>query len=328
MLSSNVFYICIKDNMLNTIFNPIQNNQGASELKLNYTTIQNETSAFKNILHFAMSKSAISKEIRKHLADYTKIDGVLLHDLGHFNSSQIASDMNQHALQDVKHPLLLVDNISHQYLHAQGVTSLISDRRYSSYDGDFFSMGFQRHLNGIGSKRNDIQNEMLSLGSIRKNTAIVEPTLRDSETIHIDLSCLRSSDVHNSKASPTGLYAEELCQISRYIGESQNLKLITINTIEDNILDARLVCSIIWYVLEGMVHRINSNPIENIDEFDTYLVDLQSNEDRQLTFYRHKESNKWWVNSITQNDRLISCSQMEYEAAINGNISNRLLIQL
>ncbi|MCS6819480.1 MAG: formimidoylglutamase, partial [Chitinophagales bacterium] len=65
------------------------------------------------------------------------------------------------------------------------------------------------------------------LGTIQSNVETMEPVLRDADMVTVDISCLRMSDAPaQPKASPHGLYGEELCQIVRYAGMSDRVSSI------------------------------------------------------------------------------------------------------
>jgi len=88
-------------------------------------------------------------------------------------------------------------------------------------------VGYQiyKYHPGILSSLREKFFEEMRLGSLRGNIGNCEPLMRNSTHFYMDMRCVRVADFpDNSEQSPNGLYAEELCQISRYIGMGQRFK--------------------------------------------------------------------------------------------------------
>lgn len=179
-------------------------------------------------------------------------------------------------------------------------------------------IGFQRHLKHAYSYTpNDI-----SLGNLRLSPYMVEPTLRDLQEITIHLSVIRKSDAPYEDGFPTGLNANEACQIMRYLGEAPNLKQIQIVCNKESY---QLIGTMLWYYYEGQKHCIKTNPYDSPDDFETYIVAL--NKDLDVTFYKHKASNKWWYADL-KGQNLFPCSAVDYDNVINSIPSDTILQNL
>lgn len=168
------------------------------------------------------------------------------------------------------------------------------------------------------------------LGIIRNQIADIEPILRETTFLSIDLCSLKHSDCPGQTfPSPNGLSADEFCQLARYAGFSDQLKILGIfgyNPAGDPFeVTAALIAQFIWYYLEGYQsnnHELVSSQNEN---FKKYIV-TNNNFDSGLVFYYSNESNRWWceVSSNILNDiYLLPCTEKDYLDALNNEIPNR-----
>ena len=167
----------------------------------------------------------------------------------------------------------------------------------------------------------------LSLGTLRVNKRILEPILREVNYLHFDLAALRYADCQGkSGILPTGLYAEEACQIMRYVGEGLKLKLISIDTSgldEACAIEASLVAELIWYLHEGMEQKSIDHPALSSD-FKEFVIEMNEI-DHSLIFLQSNKSGKWWLQKEKSSHQYISCAYEEYEQTINNDLPDRLL---
>ena len=191
------------------------------------------------------------------------------------------------------------------------------------------NIGFQRHLT---PKHHHLENAEqnssgLSLGTLRRNQKIVEPILREANYIHFDMACIRRSDTPAISSSlPTGLYAEEACQLMRYSGEGSRLRFVSINCHdlqEDNTIESMLVAEMLWYLHEGVESRWTDHPTISND-FQEFIVELDSI-DHSLFFYQSNKSGKWWLKAHSDSNNYISCAFEEYQKTAYNEIPDRLL---
>jgi len=191
------------------------------------------------------------------------------------------------------------------------------------------NIGYQRHLvpKFILDEINDSSNPGLSLGTLRARQRILEPILREINYLHFDLASLRRSECPNlPQCLPTGLYAEEACQIMRYIGEGMRLKLVSFDTsMLDGASDAEaaLVAELIWYLHEGIEMKTIDHPALSPD-FKEFVIEMNEI-DHSLIFLQSNKSGKWWLQKEKSTNSYISCAYEEYQQAINSEIPDRLL---
>lgn len=191
------------------------------------------------------------------------------------------------------------------------------------------NIAYQRHLipKYILEEINDSATPGLSLGALRTNKKILEPILREVNYLHFDLAALRYSDCPSkSNTLPTGLYAEEACQIMRYIGEGLRLKLVSFDTCDltiDSEIEAMLIAEMIWYLHEGIEMKSIDHPTLSTD-FKEFVIEL-NDIDHSLIFLQSNKSGKWWLQKEKSSNKYISCAYEEYQQSINNDIPDRLL---
>lgn len=168
----------------------------------------------------------------------------------------------------------------------------------------------------------------IRLGLVRNNVALVEPYLRDTHILSIDISSVKHADAPGQIiTSPNGFSAEEICQMARYAGVSDNTKVLGIfNYLPDRDVGevtASLIAQVIWYFIEGYTYRLNENPQVDSSAFQQFFVTL--NEEHHLKFYKSKVSQRWWteVPSRSGDNIYIACSENDYLLALKNEIPDR-----
>jgi len=214
--------------------------------------------------------------------------------------------------------------------HKLDIAAHISNNAINPSDNyDVCNIGYQRHMvpKYILDDINDSATPGLSLGTMRANQKILEPILREVNYLHFDLAAIRKAECPTKPNSfPTGLYAEEACQIMRYIGEGLRLKLITFDTNgleSDAEFEAMLVAELIWYIHEGIEMKSIDHPALSRD-FKEFVIEMNE-VDHSLIFLQSNKSGKWWLQKEKNSNSYISCAYEEYEQSINSELPERLL---
>jgi len=173
--------------------------------------------------------------------------------------------------------------------------------------------------------------DTIRLGEARSEMKNLEPILRDADLVSLDMGVVRQSDApgHYS-SSPNGFYGEEVCQIGKYAGISDNLSTFIISEInpqlDRNNQSAHLGAQVIWYFIEGFSQRRVENP-QDSENFTKYIVSLDSIE-QDLVFYKSEQTDRWWIEipflrKKKKPSLLISCSYHDYLNAGNQEIPDR-----
>jgi arginase family enzyme len=174
--------------------------------------------------------------------------------------------------------------------------------------------------------------ESIRLGEARKNIHNAEPLIRDSRFIGIDLGAIRQSDAPGASIpSPNGFTGEELCQITRYAGLSEQVDMLGffefIPARDPQGQTALLVAQALWYFLEGLSHRIPENPVDTPEHIKKFIVNLNA-AGHDIVFHKSTVSDRWWMeipvkNSVTGKNFFVSCSHDDYLQACNQEIPDR-----
>ncbi len=161
------------------------------------------------------------------------------------------------------------------------------------------------------------------LGNVRSQIQEMEPVIRDTNLMTIDLNVLRASDApFNPNASPNGLFADELCQLVRYAGMAPQLSSLGFyNLLEDqdtNEIGAMQVAQAIWYFVDGFRIRRLEKDIDHHNEFEEYHITI---EDTIMSFKKSKRTTRWWMQ--LPNKTFVPCSYNDYRCAANNEFPER-----
>jgi hypothetical protein len=222
-----------------------------------------------------------------------------------------------------------LDQVSNYAInHSKNIYHLSNQISYTNTNVASISqnyVGYQRHL----CEYDDILEieayhpNSMSLGKIRTYGYLTEPILRDCNLLHFESNVLRSSDCpENPDCLPTGMNAEEVCQIFRYLGTSTDLDAIFVSDLNMTLRSAHLMAEAFWYFAEGFNIRMKDHPADNKDIAE-FVVD--TNEGEELTFVKNNQTQRWWLK--TQSDestQYFACALEEYQSCIQNEIPERL----
>ncbi len=302
-----------------------------------------------------------TSSIRKHLYALAAIPALQVADLGNLKQGNTPADTYQ-AVTDIISYLAnagittLVFGGTHeltQYI-AKGLNqpsvTLIDYRLDIEQQPDFHSKAFLKALTqqtpepitvaGIQSYyipethwqlAAELSIDTLRLGQIRESLSEVEPLMRDTDFISFDLSAIRATDFRASNyASPNGLYTEEACQIAKYAGISDKMKVLFLSEynkqIDSDGISAHLTAQIAWHFLWGISQRQNDYPVCNTDSYKKIFVKSEALK-TDIIFYQNEENNRFWfeipnINQMTST--LIACSETDYRMICHNEIPERL----
>lgn len=187
----------------------------------------------------------------------------------------------------------------------------------------FNLLAWQRHLvhSKLFEKTAGI-NHHISLGKLRDDFSMVEPVLRNSDVLSFDFGAVKYADAAGSKQqNPNGLRSEEACQLAKYAGLSEKLKVFGLFEADvqkdETEVTGRLLAEIIWYFMEGLSLRSSRKP----ENTKTYRVEIDQL-DKPIVFYEDEEKNRWWfeVESVAGERIAVACSELEYLKASENEI--------
>lgn len=168
----------------------------------------------------------------------------------------------------------------------------------------------------------------LRLGSYRDNFKAAEPLIRSNHFNFIDLTAIRHSDApEGSGRGPNGLYAEEVCQLARYIGVSSHLEGCFMYGFPQKIKSAQiftqLIAQILWHLFESLSAHQNEDPCDPSQQVvftpkEVYIGD----QDHILHFLYSNQTGRWWIRLESPEGlyRFIPCMDEEYAMALKGEL--------
>jgi len=176
--------------------------------------------------------------------------------------------------------------------------------------------------------------EDLRLGLIREDITLAEPPIRNAGSVFADINSVRVCDFPESATqSPNGLYAEELCQLGRYIGMGLAINSLLVygfpSDSQPNTVTSQLIAEFLWHFTEGLASNVDENPADTDNE-DSFLRKIVSmgRDGQDLVFVTSRSSGRWWIEipKVKNNDNLyVACSYSDYMTACSGEIPLRWL---
>ena len=186
---------------------------------------------------------------------------------------------------------------------------------------DFTNIGFQRHLcsNDELQLMEKLFFEYFSLGEITENNMKAEPIMRNADIVGFDMKSL------NSQGNPNGIDPRLSCILAKYAGQSNKTNFLGLFELNDSSISNKLYSEIIWYFLDGVDKRIIESDFNDSQTFNKYIVQTSG---RDITFYKSKISEKWWMLIESTNNSetyFLPCLEGDYQEALNDNLPIRWL---
>ncbi len=197
--------------------------------------------------------------------------------------------------------------------------------------GDLTVMGPQKYLISLSQENFFQENyfEILRLGEIR-GTGInkTEIPLRDCTIVSLDLRmCSGQYQINDRIRSPHGVEHFEACQISRYAGLSDQLKVFGLFEagVEDKngLQNIALASQMVWYFIDGFLSRYKDFPIRKLEEYKYYVVHLEEFNEG-LKFYQNQINGRWWMEVPSENGfRVVACDIQDYRKALRKELPEK-----
>lgn len=217
-------------------------------------------------------------------------------------------------------------------INSENYLSLIFEKQKNLYS--YTSIAYQNYF--VDATDIDQYNayhwDVKRLGQIRYNLTSVEPIVRNGHIFSFDMNSLRYPDAPGqSMCSPNGLYSEEACQIARYAGTSDELRLAGFfNLIPERDMSgnsSNLMAQIVWHFLDGYCNRKPEDPTEDSEDFNQFMVEM-SNLNMTLVFFQSRISGRWWMEISDFEGKkkdiyLVPCDEDDYKNASHGDLPDR-----
>ncbi len=211
------------------------------------------------------------------------------------------------------------------------LTKIVMDKPNNLFN--FTNIGYQTFLNSQDeiSLLNSLLFDAYRLGDVKNDIEIVEPVLRDTDVLSIDMGAIRRMDAPaNNNAIISGLRADDICRITRYAGLSDKISVLGIyefNPTKDaSSKTSQLIAQMLWYYIEGVNYRSYEFPLSDLKNFKKYMVLV---DEETYNFYKSNKSGRWWMeinikdNNKTKRRTLIPCTYNDYLSANNQEVPER-----
>lgn len=185
-----------------------------------------------------------------------------------------------------------------------------------AYQSHYVAQEYFAKTKGIGTH--------IRLGLLREDLSLAEPVFRNSDFLSFDLGTLKYNEAPGKQKLPNGLHSEDACQLAKYAGLSTRLKVFGLLGINANIegveITFRLAAQVAWYFIQGFLQQNRRNP-EDGEGFIVNKVEIMEL-NTPLTFYKNIETNQWWieVQSLENKKIYVACSEKDYVNAGNNEI--------
>ena len=216
-----------------------------------------------------------------------------------------------------------------------GDGSLISPDSYMSklianrpnYMTNFCNLGYQSYM--VAQDEIDLMDrlyfESIRLGTLTSDMKVVEPLMRDSDIVSMDMTAVKSNELQGGMTQVNGFTAQQFCALARYVGISDRVRFVGLCNIPESSASSNLTAQAVWYIIEGMHYRVNEYPFSTKQNSVRYVV---SCDDQELIFYQSSLSKRWWLEVQPEDDSnleavLISCSEEDFYTAEKGTVPER-----
>lgn len=227
------------------------------------------------------------------------------------------------ALEESEEELISAENyLDHLVKKEPNLIFNYTQLGYQSYFVDAFSIELIKKL-GFDCMR---------LGEVKADMQEVEPIVRDSDLLALNVSAIRAADAPGYFApTPNGFNSEDVCQISRYAGLSDKLTSIGFYgfnpKFDQRAQTAQLIAQAVWYFIKGVSERKFDYPIVDEQAFNKYIV-TSKEMGYDMVFMKSKKSDRWWIKLPDEhvkykNHQLFPCSYKDYEMALKEEIPPR-----
>jgi len=197
----------------------------------------------------------------------------------------------------------------------------------------YTNIGFQTYYNSPEEiSLIKTEYEAVRLGIARTDLFGNEPFIRDADFVAVNAGSIKMTDAPGYiNPSVHGFYGEEICQMAKYAGLSDQVSafgLFEINPEFDNRNQtSALGAQIIWHFIESFYKRKNELDETIIKKYKQYFVNVENVSDK-LVFYKSPKTNRWWVEvpyHIKSKEKvyLLSCTKDDYIKAGNNEIPER-----
>lgn len=173
----------------------------------------------------------------------------------------------------------------------------------------------------------------IRLGVLKSKIIEAEPVLRNTDMLLFDVGAVKQADAPgNYYNNPSGLSAEEACQISWYAGIAEKLRIYGLFEVNPEFdyrdTTSKLGAQLLWYFIDGFYNRNGDHPLIH-NEFVRYRCALNERHP-DILFFKSKRTDRWWMEIPNLHDEgkkakrvMIPCTYNDYQLATKGDMPDR-----
>lgn len=194
---------------------------------------------------------------------------------------------------------------------------------------------YVRHYNHIGFQSYLVHPQMLEtidklrfdcyrLGKVKEQPEEMEPALRNSQLLSLDISAIQHAHAPANRLTPNGFDGEMICTLMQYAGMSPGCALTGLfgyRPADDlHRMTAIQLAHMIWYFMDGMHKHLYEAPLEDAsgyNKFTTLFAEVNTN------FLQSKSTGRWWMEMM--DGEWVACSHNDYLLASNNDYPERWL---
>ena len=140
-----------------------------------------------------------------------------------------------------------------------GVGSLISPDSYMSklianrpnYMTNFCNLGYQSYM--VAQDEIDLMErlyfESIRLGTLTSDLKVVEPLMRDSDIVSMDMTAVKSNELQGGLTQVNGFTAQQFCALARYVGISDRVRFVGLCNIPESSASTNFTAQAVWYII-------------------------------------------------------------------------------
>jgi arginase family enzyme len=227
-----------------------------------------------------------------------------------------------------------------QVIEATVIDSLIDLDHYNPKQSRRFllemltgSPNFVRHFNLVGFQSyftypdlletiDKLRFDCFRVGRVQDKMEEVEPAIRSSQLLSVDLNAMAHAYAPASAISPNGFTGQEMCKLMQFAGMSESTMVTGIFNYgaDAHNLTPLQVAQMTWYFIDGMQrqkHEVHLDDRSGFNEYHTLCAEVDT------LFLQSKNTNRWWMQMPDKS--FIACSISDYLAASHNDLPERWL---
>ena len=195
-----------------------------------------------------------------------------------------------------------------------------------------------RHYNHIGFQSyctnpdilltiDKLKFDCYRLGKVRESILEMEPILRSSHIVSIDISSIQHANAPANIDYPNGFNGEEICTLMQYAGMSNLASTIGVYGYlaqnDTHFLTAKQIAQMIWYFIDGAYKLKTEKPITDKTQYIEYKTAFTN---LDTVFLQNKFTGRWWMQ--LEDKSFIACSYRDYLIANKNEFPERWIREM